>query len=125
MRLRVSYDGRRRGPFARWADTTEPSQTIHEDEHAIAFLNLAQATRGHTLVVPGAHHRDLGEIPAETAAHVMRAAVEVSCPGSSPPTSRRPGRRSSTRSSPLRGWPRRSGPGAEGERQDRLRSRAA
>ncbi|MFG1684536.1 HIT family protein [Nonomuraea sp. NPDC049269] len=36
------------------------------------------ACPGNTLVVPRAHHRDLGEIPAETAAHVMRAAVEVS-----------------------------------------------
>jgi histidine triad (HIT) family protein len=34
--------------------------------------------KGHALVVPRAHHRDLGEIPVETAAHVMRAAVEVS-----------------------------------------------
>lgn len=64
--------------FCRVVAGTEPSQTIHEDEHAIAFLNLAQATRGHALIVPRAHHRDLGEIPVETAAHVMRAAVEVS-----------------------------------------------
>ncbi len=64
--------------FCRIVAGIEPAQTIHEDEHAIAFLNLAQATRGHTLVVPRAHHRDLGEIPVETAAHVMQAAVAVS-----------------------------------------------
>jgi histidine triad (HIT) family protein len=39
--------------FCRIVAGTEPSQTIHEDEHAIAFLNLAQATRVHTLVSPG------------------------------------------------------------------------
>ncbi|MEU4704507.1 HIT family protein [Nonomuraea dietziae] len=44
--------------FCRIVAGTEPSQTIHEDEHAIAFLNLAQATKGHTLIVPRAHHRD-------------------------------------------------------------------
>ncbi|MFC7585573.1 HIT family protein [Nonomuraea antimicrobica] len=57
--------------FCRIVAGTEPSQTIHEDEHAIAFLDVAQATKGHALVVPRAHHRDLGEIPVETAAHVM------------------------------------------------------
>lgn len=36
-------------------------------------------------------------------------------PASSPPTSPRRGSKSSTRSSPSKGWPRRSGPGAEGE----------
>ncbi|MEV6039554.1 HIT domain-containing protein [Nonomuraea sp. NPDC052116] len=55
----------------------EPSQTIHEDDHTIAFLNLAQAAKGHTLVVPRAHHRDLTDIPFDEAAHVMRATVEV------------------------------------------------
>ncbi|MEV0615610.1 HIT domain-containing protein [Nonomuraea sp. NPDC050404] len=64
--------------FCRIVSGEEPSQTIHQDEHAIAFLNLAQATRGHTLVVPRAHHRDLADIPVEVAAQVMGTAVEVS-----------------------------------------------
>lgn len=34
--------------FCRIVTGAEPSQTIHEDEHAIAFLNLARSTRGHT-----------------------------------------------------------------------------
>ncbi|MBE1587220.1 HIT family protein [Nonomuraea angiospora] len=64
--------------FCRIVEGVEPSQTIHEDDHTIAFLNLAPATRGHTLVVPRAHHRDLADIPPDEAAHVMRATVEVS-----------------------------------------------
>ncbi|MER6002103.1 HIT domain-containing protein [Nonomuraea angiospora] len=63
--------------FCRIVEGTEPSQTIHEDDHTIAFLNLAQATKGHTLVVPRAHHRDLTDIPLDEAAHVMRTTVEV------------------------------------------------
>ncbi|TMR21548.1 HIT family protein [Nonomuraea turkmeniaca] len=63
--------------FCRIVEGTEPSQPVYEDAHTIAFLNVAQATKGHTLVVPRRHHRDLTEIPPEEAAHVMRATVEV------------------------------------------------
>ncbi|MEV0378509.1 HIT domain-containing protein [Nonomuraea sp. NPDC050643] len=64
--------------FCRIVQGAEPARSVHEDEHTVAFLDLAQATRGHTLVVPRVHHRDLGDIPLDTAERVMRAAVEVS-----------------------------------------------
>jgi histidine triad (HIT) family protein len=32
-----------------------PSRRVHEDEHAVAFLDLAPLHRGHTLVVPRRH----------------------------------------------------------------------
>lgn len=54
-----------------------PSETIYEDDHAVAFLDIAQATEGHTLVVPREHCADIFDIGAERAANVMRAAVEV------------------------------------------------
>ncbi|MEQ4719077.1 HIT domain-containing protein [Nonomuraea sp. B19D2] len=64
--------------FCRIVRGAEPSQTVYEDEHAVAFLNLAQVTKGHTLVVPREHHRSLADIPLEAAAAVMRATVLVS-----------------------------------------------
>ncbi|MFI7128474.1 HIT family protein [Nonomuraea sp. NPDC050153] len=63
--------------FCRIVEGVEPSQIVHEDEHTVAFLNLAQVTEGHTLVVPRAHHRDLADIPLDAAAAVMRAGVHV------------------------------------------------
>ena len=44
---------------------TAPAHRIAEDEHTIAFLDIAPFTRGHTLVIPREHHRDLWDVPPE------------------------------------------------------------
>ncbi len=45
-----------------------PAQIVDEDELTIAFMDIAPATRGHALVIPRAHSRDLLEIaPADLA----------------------------------------------------------
>jgi histidine triad (HIT) family protein len=36
-----------------------PSTRVDEDERTIAFMDIAPATRGHALVIPRAHARDL------------------------------------------------------------------
>lgn len=36
-----------------------PATIIDEDERTIAFMDIAPATRGHTLVIPRAHSADL------------------------------------------------------------------
>jgi histidine triad (HIT) family protein len=56
---------------------SEPSERIYEDGHTVAFLDIAPATEGHTLVVPKQHCVDLADIGEERAAAVMRSAVEV------------------------------------------------
>jgi histidine triad (HIT) family protein len=45
--------------FCRIVAGDVPSRTVYEDEHAYAFLDLAPWHRGHTLVVPKRHVRDL------------------------------------------------------------------
>ena len=42
-----------------------PARIVDEDERTIAFMDIAPATRGHALVVPRAHARDLLEIGVE------------------------------------------------------------
>jgi histidine triad (HIT) family protein len=43
-----------------------PAQKIDEDDRSVAFMDISPATRGHALVVPRRHARDLLEIePAE------------------------------------------------------------
>lgn len=39
-----------------------PSYTIYEDEDYVAFLDLSQVTKGHTLVIPKKHFNDLLEV---------------------------------------------------------------
>ena len=58
-----------------------PAQIVDEDERTIAFMDIAPATRGHALVIPREHARDLLEIsPADlqaTAAGAQRLAARA------------------------------------------------
>ncbi len=42
-----------------------PARIVDEDERTIAFMDIAPATRGHALVIPRAHSRDLLSIEPE------------------------------------------------------------
>jgi histidine triad (HIT) family protein len=56
---------------------TAPAQLVLEDDETVAFLDIHPACVGHTLVIPRQHYRNLFDIPAETAAAVMRGATRV------------------------------------------------
>jgi histidine triad (HIT) family protein len=51
-----------------------PSRRIYEDERTIAFMDINPATRGHVLVIPRAHARDLHEIGDEDLAACAQTA---------------------------------------------------
>jgi len=51
-----------------------PAEVIDSDEHTIAFMDINPATRGHALVVPRAHSRDLLEIADEDLTATITAA---------------------------------------------------
>lgn len=63
--------------FCRIATGELAARIVHEDERVLAFLDLAPATPGHTLVVPRAHYRDLWDIPDAELAHVAVSARRV------------------------------------------------
>jgi histidine triad (HIT) family protein len=42
-----------------------PAQLVDEDERTVAFMDINPATRGHALVVPRRHAKDLLEVYAE------------------------------------------------------------
>lgn len=52
-----------------------PAEIVREDELTIAFLDLSPWTRGHALVVPRRHSRDLYEV-AETDLAAAAAAAQ-------------------------------------------------
>ncbi|MFA5560172.1 MAG: HIT family protein [Acholeplasmataceae bacterium] len=54
-----------------------PAYIVYEDELAIAFLDISQATKGHTLVVPKAPYRDIFELPEDVASHLMKVIVKL------------------------------------------------
>jgi histidine triad (HIT) family protein len=52
--------------FCRILDGEIPSRTVHEDGETFAFLDVNPLARGHTLVIPKAHHARVSELPAGT-----------------------------------------------------------
>jgi histidine triad (HIT) family protein len=63
--------------FCRIIAGTLPSQRIAEDERTVAFMDINPATRGHALVVPRRHARDLLEIDPADLAAVAQSAQRV------------------------------------------------
>jgi histidine triad (HIT) family protein len=51
--------------FCKIAAGELPATIVDEDERTIAFMDIAPATRGHALVIPREHSRDLLEVGAE------------------------------------------------------------
>lgn len=54
-----------------------PARIVDEDEHTIAFMDIAPATRGHALVIPREHSSDLLDVPAEDLAATLAAAQRL------------------------------------------------
>ena len=49
-----------------------PSKVVYEDDQVLAILDLAQVTKGHTLVMPRKHVENLLECDDETAAYLIQ-----------------------------------------------------
>lgn len=54
-----------------------PSYKIYEDDYTYAFLDISQVSKGHTLVVPKTHAKDILEVESEQLAHVIQSVQRV------------------------------------------------
>ncbi|MBF8808573.1 MAG: HIT family protein [Enterococcus lacertideformus] len=54
-----------------------PSYKIYEDEMVYAFLDISQATKGHTLVIPKQHVSDIFEYDQELSAAVFSRVPKI------------------------------------------------
>ncbi|WP_026677141.1 HIT family protein [Fictibacillus gelatini] len=54
-----------------------PSAKVYEDENVFAFLDIGQVTKGHTLVIPKNHCKDLYELPSETAEKIFSVVPKI------------------------------------------------
>jgi len=63
--------------FCKIAAGEIPATRVGEDDRTITFMDINPATRGHVLVIPRAHAKDLLEIQAEDLAAVASAAQRV------------------------------------------------
>ena len=48
-----------------------PSETVFENEHVLAFMDIQPTSKGHTLVIPKDHSADLLSTEPDALAHVV------------------------------------------------------
>lgn len=54
-----------------------PASKVYENDNILAFLDITQVTKGHTLVIPKNHARNLFEMEAEQAAQLFAAVPAI------------------------------------------------
>ncbi|MGH7468801.1 MAG: HIT family protein [Longimicrobiales bacterium] len=63
--------------FCRIIGAEEMVSIVHEDDRAIAFLDIQPVSRGHTLVVSKDHYATLFDMPDDLAAHCLALARRI------------------------------------------------
>lgn len=63
--------------FCKIANGEIPSRTIEENDMFRVVLDVGPATRGHALILPKEHYRNLYDLPEEMAAEAVKMAKKV------------------------------------------------
>ena len=63
--------------FCKIANKEIPGKIVYEDDVCLAFLDLSQATKGHTLVIPKQHFDNFLCVDDVTLGHLMKVTQEV------------------------------------------------
>ncbi len=63
--------------FCKIANGEIPSATVYEDEDFRAILDLNPASKGHTLILPKNHFKDLCDLDSTTAVKVLPLAAKI------------------------------------------------
>jgi histidine triad (HIT) family protein len=63
--------------FCKIANGEIPSRTLYEDKEFRVIMDLNPATKGHALILPKEHYKNLYEISDETAAKVLPLAKKM------------------------------------------------
>lgn len=54
-----------------------PAAKVYEDEDVLAFLDLSQVTKGHTLVIPKVHKENIFELTPEVASNLFERVPRI------------------------------------------------
>lgn len=63
--------------FCKIAEGEIPSATVYEDEDFRVILDLGPASKGHALILPKNHYRDICELDTSVAARVLPLAGKI------------------------------------------------
>lgn len=64
--------------FEKIVDGEIPCHKVYEDEFVLAFLSKSQRTKGHTLVIPKIHSRNILDITEKDLFHVISIVQKLS-----------------------------------------------
>jgi histidine triad (HIT) family protein len=54
-----------------------PSYKVFENEHVLAFLDITQGTKGHTLIIPKKHVKNVYDLDEETIVEVFKVVPNI------------------------------------------------
>lgn len=63
--------------FCKIVEGEIPSYKIYEDENVLAFLDITQGTKGHTLVIPKKHVKNVYELDEKTASDIFKVVPKI------------------------------------------------
>lgn len=63
--------------FCKILNNEIPAAKVYEDEHVLAFMDISQVTKGHTLVIPKTHLENVYELDSETAGHLFSVVPKI------------------------------------------------
>ena len=63
--------------FCKIIDGDIPCAKVYEDEHVLAFLDISQVTKGHTLVIPKIHKENIYDMTPEVSNHYFQAIPKI------------------------------------------------
>ncbi len=58
--------------FCKIINSELPAAKVYEDDHVLAFLDISQVTKGHTLVIPKVHTENIFTLTPEAAGQLFR-----------------------------------------------------
>ena len=63
--------------FCKIAKGEIPSGKVYEDEKVFAFMDIAPISKGHVLVIPKEHHKDLLDMPNDLLAELAKTTKKI------------------------------------------------
>jgi len=54
-----------------------PSYKLYEDDNVLAFLDITQGTKGHTLIIPKTHVENIFDLDEKTAQNVFKVVPKI------------------------------------------------
>lgn len=54
-----------------------PAAKVFENDHVVAFLDISQVTKGHTLIIPKVHKENLYELTPEISSELFKVAPKI------------------------------------------------